>query len=98
MDARTLGACLLEHGTTSDALEVYEAIVPPRTTAVTLANRGSGPDAILQMVEDRCGGVFEDIEDVIPRHALAAHAAKHKQLAGFDVETLNAQPALIGPI
>ncbi|MGZ2259865.1 flavin-dependent oxidoreductase [Roseobacter sp. A03A-229] len=98
VDARTLGACLLAHGVTADALEAYERSVRPRTTAVTLANRGSGPDAILQLVEDRCGGVFDSIEDVIPREELAAHSAKYKRLAGFDVGALNAQPPLIGPL
>ncbi|WP_299505900.1 flavin-dependent oxidoreductase [uncultured Roseobacter sp.] len=98
VDARTLGAAIRTHGLTPDALEAYEAIVRPRTTGVTLANRGSGPDAILQMVEDRCSGVFDDIETVIPRAELAAHAAKYKKLAGFEVDALNAQPALIGPV
>ncbi|WP_298975411.1 flavin-dependent oxidoreductase [uncultured Roseobacter sp.] len=98
VDARMLGAAVQTHGLTPDALEAYEAIVRPRTTGVTLANRGSGPDAILQVVEDRCSGVFDDIETVMPRAELAAHATKYKKLAGFDVEALNAQPALIGPV
>lgn len=98
VDARTLGACLMAHGTTPDALIAYEALIRPRTTKVTLANRGTGPDAILQWVEDRCGGQFDDIDTVIPQAELAAHSAKYKSLAGFDVEALNAQPALIGPI
>ncbi|WP_300063470.1 flavin-dependent oxidoreductase [uncultured Roseobacter sp.] len=98
VDARTLGACFAAHDKTPEALQAYEASVRPRTSAVTLANRGSGPDAILQMVEDRCGGVFDRIEDVVPQDELAAHSAKYKRLAGFDVDALNAQPALIGSI
>lgn len=96
VDARTLGAFVLAKGVTPDALVAYEERVRPRTTTVTLANRGSGPDAILQLVEDRCGGSFDDIETVIPRTALAAHADKYKSLAGFGVDALNAQPPLIG--
>lgn len=98
VDARTLGACVSKHGTTANALLAYETAIRPRTTAVTLANRGAGPDAILQLVEDRCGGEFDDIETVVPRADLAAHSAKYKSLAGFDVATLNAQPPLIGPV
>lgn len=98
IDARTLGACLKEHGIAEKALLAYEAAIRPRTTAVTLANRGAGPDAILQLVEDRCGGEFDDIETVVPRAELAAHSAKYKSLAGFDVAALNAQPPLIGPV
>ena len=69
--------------------------VRPVATGVGLANRGSGPDAILQRVEDLCGGDFDDIEQVIPRAELAAHAARYKALAGFSVEALNARPRLI---
>lgn len=98
VDARELGAAILAHGRTPAALEAYEAKVRPRTTAVGLANRGTGPDAVMQMVEDRCGGVFDDIEDVIPRAELAAHADHYKRLAGFSIEALNAQPPIIGPL
>ncbi|MBW4708362.1 flavin-dependent oxidoreductase [Roseobacter sp. YSTF-M11] len=98
VDARTLGASLLEHGPSPDALQHYENILRPPTTQVTLTNRGSGPDAILQMVEDRSGGTFETIEEVIPRAELAAHSARYKSIAGFDIDALNAQPPLIGPV
>ena len=98
VDARVLGAQIKHHGPTEDALQAYEEIVRPRTSAVTLANRGAGPDAILQLVEDRSGGRFDDIETIISRADLAAHSAKYKSLAGFDVDALNAQPPLIGPV
>jgi len=76
----------------------YEAEMRPRAEAVLRANHGKGPDAVMQMVEDRCGGVFDDIETVIPRAELAAHAEKYKRLSGFSVEILNAQAPIIGPI
>jgi len=95
IDARQIGACVLEHGVTRAALEAYEAGMRPITTSVSLANRGSGPDAILQRVENLCGGDFEVIEDVIARADLAAHAKKYKFLAGFSVDALNAKPPLI---
>ena len=98
VDARQIGAEIRRHGLTPAALEAYEAVIRPRTTAVGLANRGKGPDAVMQMVEDRCGGVFDDIEDVIPRADLAAHAAHYKQLAGFSIEALNAAPPILGPM
>ena len=97
VDARVIGAALRENGATPAALTAYEAIIRPRTRSVILANRGSGPDAVMQMVEDRCGGAFADIQDIVPRAELATHAEKYKRLAGFDVETLNAQPALLPP-
>jgi 2-polyprenyl-6-methoxyphenol hydroxylase-like FAD-dependent oxidoreductase len=98
VDARVIGASLLESGVSVEALAAYEALMRPRTGNVILANRGAGPDAILQRVEDLCGGQFDDIESVIPRSELADHAAHYKTIAGFDPETLNAQPAWIGPM
>lgn len=98
IDAREIGAAILAHGRTPEALEAYEAQVRPRTTALGLANRGKGPDAVMQMVEDRCGGVFDRIDDVIPRAELAAHAEHYKRLAGFSIEALNARPPIIGPL
>ena len=96
VDARVIGASLLAHGVTPAALEAYEAQIRPLTTAVGLANRkGGGPDAVLQMVEDICGGDFEKIDDVIPTADLAAHAARFKSIAGFSIAELNAKPAII---
>lgn len=96
LDARTLGAKLLEHGLSAQALTAYEHAVRPVVNKVVLANRGSGPDAIMQVVEDRCGGVFERIEDVISRRELADHAEKYKKLAGLNIEALNARRPTIG--
>lgn len=98
IDARKLGAALRAHGVTREALQAYEVEMRPRAEGILRANRGAGPDAVMQMVEDRCGGVFNDIEDVIPRAELAAHAEKYKRLSGFSIEVLNAQPAILGPM
>jgi len=95
VDARVIGAKFLEHGVGPDALLAYEDIVRPQTEKIILANRGSGPDAIMQLVEDRCGGVFERIEDVVPHSELAAHAEKYKKIAGFSIDALNARSDLI---
>lgn len=96
VDARVIGAKLLAQGIGPEALAAYEAEVRPVTTAITGANRkGGGPDGVLQRVEDLCGGMFEDIEEVIPHADLAAHSAKYKSIAGFSIEALNARPALI---
>lgn len=98
IDARKLGAALRDHGTTPKALEAYEAEMRPRAEGILRANRGAGPDAVMQMVEDRCGGTFRDIEDVIPRAELATHAEKYKRLSGFSIDVLNAQPAILGAL
>ena len=95
VDARKIGRAMLDHGVTPRALEAYEAEILPATRNIILANRGSGPDAVLQMVEDRCGGQFDRIEDVASHQELAAHAEKYKKIAGFSIEALNALPRTI---
>lgn len=97
VDARLLGACLARHGVHPAALAAFERDLLPRMNAMILANRGSGPDAVMQMVEDRCGGRFARIEDVIDPAVLAEHAARYKRLAGFAVEDINRRPPIIGP-
>ena len=68
----------------------------PAATKIGLANRsGNGPDAVLQRVEDLCGGDFDEIDCIIPRADLAAHAAKYKAISGFSIEALNARPRTI---
>lgn len=95
VDARKLGRAFVDHGVTPRALEAYEAEMRPATTKVVLTNRTAGPDAILDIVEERCGGEFGKIEDVISREELAEHAAVYKKIAGFAVDTLNAAPPII---
>lgn len=98
IDARKLGAAIRDHGPTRAALLAYEREMRPRAEAVLRANRGKGPDAVMQIVEDRCGGVFDDIETVIPRTELAAHAEHYKQLSGFSVDILNSQTPILGRV
>lgn len=98
IDARKLGAAFRDHGPTRAALLAYEAEMRPRAEGILRANRGKGPDAVMQMVEDRCGGAFDDIEQVIPRAELAAHAENYKRLSGFSIADLNAQPPILGPM
>ena len=98
IDARKLGAAFRTQGATRAALLAYEAEMRPRAEGILRANRGKGPDAVMQMVEDRSGGVFDDIETVIPRAELAAHAEHYTRLSGFSIEALNAEPPIIGPM
>jgi 2-polyprenyl-6-methoxyphenol hydroxylase-like FAD-dependent oxidoreductase len=97
MDARYLARAMLEHGVTEAALHAYEAERRPATARITLANRGNGPDQVMQTVEERCGGEFGDISEVLSRDELEQTAAGYKKIAGFDVGTLNARPPLVVP-
>ena len=95
MDARKLVARFLEHGLTEDALLAYEAEMLPATSRIILMNRSAGPDKILDVVEQRCGGQFERIEDVIPQTEMAEHAAAYKRAAGYGIAETNDAPPII---
>ena len=96
LDARILGAQIRALGATPEAAQTYAAHVRPKANRVTLANRsGGGPDAIMQLAEDRCQGDFGVLDKLLPKTERAAHAARFKRLAGISVEETNDQPSFI---
>ncbi len=97
VDARVIGAKMLEHGVTEAALAAYDAQLCGPVSELVLRNRGAGPFGLLNLLDERCGGVFEDVEAVIPAAERADFMAKYKAAAGFAIETLNAAPATITP-
>ena len=62
---------------------------------VILRNRGAGPFGLLNMVDERCGGTFDNIDDVIPPKERAEFMAGYKAAAGFAIEELNKAPRTI---
>ena len=98
IDARTLGAYLRRAGLTPAALAAYDDQLCAPVSALVLRNRGAGPFGLLDMLQDRCGGVFEDIDSVIPAEERRAFMATYKTAAGFEMERLNAAPPILGPI
>ena len=97
MDARVLGAAMLEHGVTGTALQAYDARLCAEISAVVLRNRGAGPFGLLNLLDERCGGVFDDIDAVIPAAERDAFMSRYKAAAGFAMETLNSSPPIIAP-
>ncbi|MDM0037192.1 flavin-dependent oxidoreductase [Variovorax sp. J22P271] len=97
VDARVLGAALLAHGVNPAALQAYDDKLCGDISALVLRNRGAGPFGILGLVDERCGGVFDDIDQVIPAAEREAFMARYKAAAGFAIETLNAAPPTIAP-
>ena len=95
IDARTLGACMVAHGVTEQALAAYDEKLCGPISQVILRNRGAGPFGLLNMVDERCGGVFDNIDDVIPPKERADFMAGYKAAAGFAIETLNKAPRTI---
>ncbi|MFA8387807.1 MAG: flavin-dependent oxidoreductase [Pelagibaca sp.] len=90
VDARVIGAKFLEHGVTEEALVSYDAQLCAPVSELVLRNRGAGPFGLLNLLDERCGGVFDDIDDVIPADERAEFMGRYKAAAGFAIETLNA--------
>jgi 2-polyprenyl-6-methoxyphenol hydroxylase-like FAD-dependent oxidoreductase len=95
VDARVLGAAMIEHGVTPAALAAYDDRLCGPISQVVLRNRGAGPFGLLNMVDERCGGTFDNIDDVIPAKERAGFMAGYKAAAGFAVESLNKAPPTI---
>jgi len=95
LDARMLGRCFVEHGVNAAALSAYDEDRRPKCNAVVLANRGNGPDQVMQVVEERTGGEFENIDDVLSLTERLEMAKAYKRIAGFDVDILNEAPRII---
>lgn len=98
VDARILGAKLVEHGVSQAALRSYETDLLPNINELILRNRGAGPIGLLGIVEQRCDGQFEHIDDVVPRAEAEEFMATYKAAAGFAKDTLNASPPIIDPV
>ena len=96
VDARVLGAAILEQGVTAAALQAYDARLCAEISAVVLRNRGAGPFGILNLLDERCGGVFDDIDAVIPAAEREAFMSRYRTAAGFAMDTLNSAPPIIG--
>ena len=80
---------MVEHGVTPAALAAYDEKLCGPIAQLVLRNRGAGPFGLLNMVDERCGGTFDNIDDVIPPTERAEFMAGYKEAAGFAIETLN---------
>lgn len=97
IDARTLTRALLAGSDANDALKRYEEERRPVTNDITLRNRGFGPEAAMQLVEERAPNGFVRIEDVISRRELDAITNSFSAAAGLDVETVNGRASFVQP-
>ena len=89
IDARMLGAAMVANGVTPAALAAYDAKLCGPISQLVLRNRGAGPFGLLNIVDERCGGTFNNIDDVIPPKERAEFMAGYKAAAGFAIESLN---------
>jgi 2-polyprenyl-6-methoxyphenol hydroxylase-like FAD-dependent oxidoreductase len=97
LDARWLALRLATQPTLEAGLLAYEAARRPATAAVVEANRGDGPDRVMDIVHERAPDGFARIEDVASRAELEATITGYKRVAGMDPATLNARESWTPP-
>ena len=93
LDAAALAAAIAAAADPVAALRAYQTERREPTGRIILANRGNGPEQVMQLAETRAPDGFEDIEAVIPRAELEEIAARYKVLAGFSPQQVNAPGA-----
>lgn len=95
VDARVLGACFVDQGVTTEALTQFDQTLCGPVSELVLRNRGAGPFGILNIVDERCGGEFDKIEDVVDPQELTEFMAGYKSAAGLAIDALNSKPNTI---
>lgn len=87
LDADCLTEMLIKETDVLTALQKYDAERVPAAAKVVMQNRAKGPDQIMDMMEERFPTGFSPNE--IPHDELETVMNHYKQIAGFDVQSLN---------
>lgn len=95
LDARVLARELRDHGLGRAALDAYDEARRETVNALVLANRGDGPDKVLDVVAERAPHGFDDIAQVMGRDELEEVAGAYKKMAGMDISALNNRGPLV---
>jgi len=96
VDARILTRALRDTGGSAAALASYDSARREAVNQVVLANRGDGPDKVLDIVAACAPDGFGDIEAIMPLAERQALADAYKKLAGMGIDELNARPSILG--
>ena len=91
LDTESLATALADEPDVESALTRYEGERREATGKIVLANRGNGPDQVMQLAEERAPNGFKHVNDVIPQEELEAISARYKQTAGFAKAQVNAR-------
>jgi 2-polyprenyl-6-methoxyphenol hydroxylase-like FAD-dependent oxidoreductase len=95
LDAVHLARALEKYGLNSSALNFYEDQRRGKVNTLIKANRGDGPDKILDIVANRAPNGFKEITDVVKLEELRSIALKYKSTAGFDIDRLNESSSIM---
>jgi 2-polyprenyl-6-methoxyphenol hydroxylase-like FAD-dependent oxidoreductase len=95
VDARALTRALSQACDPAAALLRYDGERRPAMNDIILRNRNLGPEAAMQIAEERAPNGFARINDVISPPELDAIVASFATAAGLDVETVNARSSYV---
>ena len=90
LDGEALAVALSADVGVAAALESYEADRREPPSRLVLANRPAGPERVMQWVEERCDRSCRGRHTCVPTGELEREANAYKELAGFDLATLQA--------
>ena len=97
IDARVLAYHMATAADLDSALKAYEEERRPATNKIVLANRGNGPEQVMQLAQERAPTGFSHVHDVLSREELEQIANNYKITAGFESNRLNTQPSRTPP-
>jgi 2-polyprenyl-6-methoxyphenol hydroxylase-like FAD-dependent oxidoreductase len=89
LDARCLADKLAGTGNVAVALKAYEAERLEATAEIVRSNRSGGPERVIDLVNQRAPGGFENLSDVASHAELEAMVKGYSQLAGFSQADVN---------
>ncbi|MGW4203666.1 FAD-dependent monooxygenase [Streptomyces sp. NPDC004726] len=89
VDARALAHAMARFPDPVEALAAYEADRRPAMTELQRANRGLGPEVVINLAHQRAPDGFTDIDEVIPPEELAEIASRYAATGAFDPVSVN---------
>jgi len=95
IDARVLTQALMTMADPAEALAHYESVRRPAMNEIILRNRQFGPEAAMQIVEERAPNGFARIEDVISDDEMRHISQSFQATAGLDANTVNNRPSFV---
>jgi 5-methylphenazine-1-carboxylate 1-monooxygenase len=96
VDARVLTGALMASSDPCEALRRYDLERRPTMNDITLRNRQFGPEAAMQLVEDRAPNGFSEVREVISEAELEDIAKSFAVAAGLDAKTVNERASFVG--
>lgn len=95
IDGRVLVANMLAKGVSAAGLKAYDDQLCEPVSKLILRNRGAGPFGLLNIVDERCGGEFDNIDEIISPQEKAEFMHAYQSAAGFARDELNSAPPTI---